>query len=330
MKRRVLLLILLAINYLSFSQHKTLNPSTMNSQTEPIKLQMPSIVGPNLYELYTDARLYITRVYVNGIERTLSNAEGYGMTMKNGHSFSGPTGYQNKVILNSHMRKGDNEIQVVFEPSPIITEVIKEGAQDLFKKDMFVRAVIVRGELKENSLGVSTNSLDELLAKEHPEVEVLENEFVKDIAEERMNEPIIMTFTINVPKNELDYRGQIHSCEVGIGSSNNFTANLLLNGIVILQIKDNTRTTIEPLYKIIEGLDNTIELQVLSINDNAKESYLEYYVDCDMAKMIKRVGLQEKHPSIHFGDFFNRLQLPLWHLKFDKIGTYKSTFKFYY
>ncbi len=331
MKRKTLiLLLLLAINYVSFSQHKTLNSSTMNSQTEPIELQMPSIVGPNLYELYTDARLYVTHVYVNGVERKLSNAEGYGMTMKNGHRFSGPNGYENKTILNTHMRKGDNEIQVVFEPSPIITEVINEGVQELFKKDMFARAVIVRGELKENSLGVSTKSLDELLTKENPEVEVLENKLVKDIAEEHMNESIIMTFTINVPDNEDEYRGHIQNCEGTLNSSHNFTANLFLNDTLLLEIKDNEWTIINPFNKVVQPLDNTLELEVLSINDKTKDSYFNYYIECDLGENLKSLGLKEKHPSIRFGDFFDKLHLPLWDLKFTKEGNYKMHFKFYY
>lgn len=298
----------------------------MVAKTSPIQLQMPSIVGPNLYELYTDAGLCITHVYVNGVERELRNAEGYGMTSINGHSFSGSVGYYNKIILNAYMHKGNNEIQIVFAPSSIIAEAIDKGVQSLFIENIFARALMVKGALTKSSLGISTEEIDKLLTINQPEVEVLEDKLVKNISEEHINKPIKMTFAINVPENEMEHLGQLQYCEGAINTSGNFTANILLNNTPILYIENNTSTIIEPFNKIVQPFNNTLELQVLSINDKTKEAYFEYYLNYEMADIIKKIGLEPTYNYVSFGDFFNRLRLRLWTLTFNKEESYKSTF----
>ncbi len=298
----------------------------MPAETNPIELQMPSIVGPNLYELYTDARLYITHVFVNGVERELSNAAGNGLTYKNGHTFSGPMGYQNKIILNAHMRRGDNEILVVFEPSPIITEIVDKGVQSLFIEDIFARALVVRGVLNKSSLGISTEDIDKLLVIDHPEADVLGDKRVKNISQERINKPVKIAFIINVPESEMEHLGQLQYCEGNFKASHNFTANLVLNGTPILHIENNTSTQIEPFNEIVQPLNNTLELQVLSINDTTKKTYFEYYLNYEMADIIKKIGLEPTYNYVSFGDFFNRLHIPLWKLTIDKEGNYKSSF----
>jgi|LGVF01.2.fsa_nt_gb hypothetical protein len=259
----------------------------------------------------TDAGLYITRIYVNRVERKLSNAEGYGMRGRNGHIFSGPEGYHNKTILNSHMRKGDNEIKVVFEPSPIIADIINKDVQELFIEDIFARAVIVRGQLVESGLGISTENLDELLAIDRPKVNVLEDKLIKDISKDSMNSPKIVTFNITVPENETEHHGQIQSCKGEISSSYNFTGLLLLNNTPILSIENNTSSTLEPFDKIVVPLENTLELRVFSINNQAESSHFDYYVECYINDILEKASLKTKYPNASFGDFFDRLQFPL-------------------
>ncbi|MCF6351955.1 MAG: hypothetical protein L3J06_02990 [Cyclobacteriaceae bacterium] len=326
MKRISFIVLLVTTNLLSFSQHISINTTIMPAETDPVQLQIPSIVGPNLYELYTDAHLYITRVFVNGVEKELRNAKGNGMISKNDHSFSGPVGYYNKIILNAYMRKGDNEIQVVFEPSPIIAEIVDKGVEPLFSEGIFARALIVRGALAEGSLGVSTEEIDKLLAIDHPEVNVLDDKLVKNISEENINKPVKMTFTINVSENEMEHLGQLQYCEGAINTSCNFTANLVLNGTPILHIKNNVSTIIEPFNKIVQSHNNTLELQVLSINDKTKESYFEYYLNYEMEDIVKKIGLEPRYNYVSFGDFFNALRLPLWTLSINEEGSYKASF----
>ncbi len=300
----------------------------MPTETNPVKLQMPSIVGPNLYELYTDARLYITRVYVNGVEKKLNNPGGYGMISVNGYAFSGSVGYNNRVVLNAYMHKGDNTIQVVFEPSPIIAEVLNKGVEPLFSEDVFARALIVRGALAEGSLGIPTEDLDKLLTINHPEAEVLGDKLVKNVSKEHINKPVKMIFTINVPENEMEHLGQLQYCEGDVTTSCNFTANLVLNGTPIMHIENNVSTRIEPFNTIVQPLNNTLELQVLSINDKTEESYFEYYLNYEMESIIKEIGLEPRYRYVSFGDFFNRLHLPLWTLPIDKEGSYEVSFDF--
>ncbi len=300
----------------------------MPAESDPTELKMPSIVGPSLYELYTDAGLYVTHVYVNGIERELRNAEGNGMTYKNGHSFSGPVGYQNKTILNAYMRRGENEIQVVFEPSSIIAEIVNKGVQAFFIEDIFARALVVKGVLSKGSLGISTEDIDKLLVIHHPKAEVLGDKLVKNISQERINKPVIITFTINVPENEIEHLGQLQYCEGNFKAPNNFTANLLLNGTPILHIENNASTRTESFNKIVQPLNNTLELQVLSINDNTEETYFEYYLNYEMEDIVKKIGLEPTYNYVSFGDFFNRLHLPLWTLSINEEGSYKSSFIF--
>lgn len=326
---RILLIVkLVTANSLIFSQHTSINTTIMQAEANPIELKMPSIVGPNLYELYTDARLYVTHVYVNGVERELRNAAGNGMTYKNEHSFSGPMGYSNKTILNAYMHKGDNEIQVVFEPSSIITEIVNKGVQPLFIEDIFARALVVRGVLNKSSLGISTEDIDKLLVIDHPKADVLGDKLVKNISQERINEPVKIIFTINVPESEIEHRGQLQYCKGDFRASYNFTANLVLNGTPILHIENNKSTIIEPFNKIVQPLNNTLELQVLSINDTTKETYFEYYLNYEMEDIIKKIGLEPTYNYVSFGDFFNRLHLPLWTLTIDKEGNYKLSFDF--
>ena len=308
---------LLIITTLSFS-----------TNSKSFELSLPYIVGPNIYELYTDAGLLITKVYVNGVERKLTNAEGQGFTIVNRTSFGGPMGYYNKVILNSHMRKGKNIIKIVFQPSPVIKKIIKKKMMDRFQDKIFARAVIVRGMLKKNSLGVSTKNLDKLISENKSSVTVLADKFVKGLPED--NKSIVMNFTVNTIEGEREYKGQIHYCNGGISSSYNFSGELLLNDTPILKIHNNSSRTLVPLNKILKPIDVELKLKVTSIN-NKEQPYFKYSIECDMKSIIKnKLDLKPKYNNVSFGDFFDRLDTQVWSIKFNKPGTYKYAFDYYY
>ncbi len=297
---------------------------SMPVHAKSFELSLPYIVGPDIYELYTDAGLLITKVYVNGIERKLSNPEGQGFTVVNRASFSGPMGYYNKVILNSHMRKGKNEIKVVFQPSP----VINKNMMTYFEDKIFAHAVIVRGVLKKNSLGVSTEKLDKLVSEHKAPVTILANKFLKGMPKDNKN--ITMNFIINTADGEREYKGQIDYCDGGISSSYNFTGELLLNNTAILKIHNNASTTLVPLNKILKPIDVELKLKVSSINNN-EPAHFKYSIECDMKSIIKnKLNLKPKYNNVSFGDFFDRLDTEIWNLKFSKPGIYQHTFQYYY
>lgn len=299
----------------------------MTAEANDFELSLPYIVGPNIYELYTDAGFFITKVYVNGIERKLSNPDGQTYTLINKESFSGPMGYYNKIPLNSHMREGENTIKIVFEPSVLINQMINKGLTRHLENKIFAHSVIVRGELKENSLGVPSKELDDLLKENKNSVDILGNKFTS-MSSSGAKE-ITMDFNIDTIEGEEEYQCQIQYCDGSITSSNNFTGELLLNGIPILHINNNRSTTLQSLNDVIKPTDVNLTLKISSINNNDKP-FFKYDLQCDMNIIAGKVGLKPKYDNIYFGDFFNRLDILLWDLKFKSKGIYETNFEYYY
>lgn len=238
----------------------------MTAEASKFELSLPYIVGPNIYELYTNAGFFITKVYINGIERKLSNPGGQAYTIINNESFSGPMGYYNNIPLNSHMREGKNTIKIVFEPSALIKEMIDKGLTRHLKNKIFAHAVITRGELKENSLGVPTKDLDKLIKENKNPVDILENNFISISSSD--TKTITMDFNINTIVGEEEYRCQIQYCDGSITSSNNFTGELLLNGTPILHIDNNRSTTLQSLKDVLKPTDINLTLNISKINNN--------------------------------------------------------------
>ena len=301
----------------------------MPAQAKTLEVQLPSIAGPEIYELYTDTKMYITKVYVNGFERKLSNAEGNGYIQINEYSYNGPHGYYNKTYLNAHMKEGKNKIKVVFKPSPTIKEIIQDGAQKLFLKKMFARAVITKGQLTDNSFGMETENLDKLVKAPPANIEILYDKYITNIKEDKITKSITMTFTIDVTGKETSRSVHIHDCEGDINSSNNFTGELLLNGTPILKIKDTVSSILVDLNHILKPVDVELELRVESINSK-KKSYFKYRIACDMEKIIDLIELKSTVNHVYFGDFFNVIYIELMNIKFDKPGIYKRKFEYYY
>lgn len=290
--------------------------------------QLPSIVGPNIYELYTDAKYFVTRVYVNGIERKLSNAEGNGMMSRHGYSFSGPMGYKNKLLLNGYMKAGKNSVKIVFEPSSILDNARKQSAENIIIRDMYAHAVIVRGQLAEDSSGVESYDLDQLMLAPNSKAEVKKNKLLRRFTEDKLAQEVSVSYEFDLPADDMAIQSSHENCSLSIKASNNFTATLMLNDKPVKGIEDNVSHGIENFSDAIKQGENTFKLNVSSINKAAEKNDLYLYLVCDMAQAIHEIGFAPEHERLDFGDFFKKVYVPLTTIEFTKKGEFSSSFEF--
>lgn len=290
--------------------------------------QLPSIVGPGIYELYTDANYFVTHVYVNGIKRKLSNAKGNGSMARNGYGFSGPMGYENKLILNGYLRAGKNTINVVFEPSSILADARKQGVENMIIRDMFAHAVIVRGQLSKGSLGVESYNLDQLIMAPNLKAAVMKNKLLRRFTADKLSDEVSVSYEFDLHDNDKSIRSTIGDCSLSTRASNNFTATLMLNDKPVKWIKDNSSRGVENFSEAIKQGENIFKLNVASINKAAKKNSLYLYLECDLAQAINEIGFSPEHKRLDFGDFFKKVYLPLVTIEFVKKGEYVSNFEF--
>ncbi len=291
---------------------------------------LPSIVGPELYELYTDAHFFVTRVFVNGKALKLSNAEGNGSTRRGGYSFSGPMGYKNKLVLNGHLKAGKNEIKVVFEPSSIYDAAKKQDAEKLIRQNMFAHALIVRGRLVKGSLGVESYDLDQLVALPERKIKVLKNQLIRRLSIKDLEKQVSVVYQLDLLPTDKVFQADFDSCSLARDGPTNITAMLLLNDSPIRKITDNTGRLLSNVQKLMKPGANIFHLKVSSINKKVDRNYLKLYLECDLGSVIKKMGFPEEYSWVKFGDFFNKVFLPLVEIKFSRKGEYKADFNISY
>lgn len=288
--------------------------------------QLPSIIGPNIYELYTDAKYFITHVFVNGMKRKLSNAEGGGMMSRKGYSFEGAMGYENKLLLNGYMKAGKNEIKVVFEPSGILQQAREQGAEKMIMGDMYGHVVITQGELNEGSFGVESYDLDQLIVTPERKAKVLTDQLLRRFNDEKLEAEVSVTFSIDVSDTDKALKASYGS--LSINSSCNYTATLLLNDVPVKKIEDNSSSTLEEFFDVVKTGVNRLTLQVESINKKEDENTLYLYLESDIKSLFNEIGFPDGYSASDFGDFFSTVYVPITTFDFPEEGSYTSDFNF--
>ncbi len=299
-----------------------------STQANPPPKQLPSIVGPNIYELYTDAKYFVTRVYVNDKELKLSNAEGNGSTRGRGYSFSGPMGYKNKLILNGHMKAGNNRIKVVFQASSILDDARKKDLQNMILRDMYAHALIVRGRLTRGSSGVESYDLDQLLLAPDSKVEVLKNTLLRRFNNDRLTEEVSVSYQFDLPETDSAFQTKLKNCSLSSSGFNGFNGLLTLNNKPVSEINGNSRRGIEYFGDIIKSGQNRFTLNVTLVKKDVKKNRLRIYLSCDLKPVIKKINFSQEHQSLDFGDFFKTVYVPLVNIEFIEKGEYSSDFNF--
>jgi len=247
---------------------------------------------------------------------------------RGGFSSSGPMGYQNKLILNGHLKAGNNEIKVVFESSSILENAREEGHEKQLIRDMYAHAVITRGRLNDSSFGIESYDLDQLILSPDIKAEVLENKLLRRFTEDKLSHEVSVVYQLELLKTDKVEQVDFSHCSLSLNSSSNFTATLLINDVPIRKIEDNSSngSGLENFSGVIKQGTNVFTLKVASINKKEESNYLDLYLDCDLRPSMDKIDFLDEHKSLDFGDFFKSAYLPLAEFKFVEKGEYSESF----
>ncbi|VAW61691.1 hypothetical protein MNBD_GAMMA09-3872 [hydrothermal vent metagenome] len=312
--------------------------STAQAEPEKETFQLPSVVGPYLYEIYTDAKFFITHVYVNGSALKLSNAEGSGMIMGGGFSYSGPTGYRNNVRINGYMRAGKNEIKIVFEPSSIVEKAQKENKLNIVLEDMFAHVVLVRGELLSNDMGLTTAELTEKVKEVGDQVDVLVNENLTEFSLEKLSKEVSVTYQLTLRGDEMAVEVPFTHCNYGWSMvEKEFIGTLKLNSEPYLAINGSGASGLANLSDLLKQGENKFELTVDKFKDEGvSEAFMHkikgrkpfpfrFYLRSNLEQAIKSVGFPPELSGLRYGSFFNESELLLGEVEVVGVGDYSFT-----
>lgn len=304
-------------------------------------IEIPSVVGPSIYEVYTDARLFITHLYVNGIKRKLDNAEGFGLMATPNYTLNGATGYKNKKVINGYLHAGKNHVKVVFEPSPVLAQAKEQGAEELVIKEMFAHVAVIRGRLTDSSLGVPSAELDELITQAADKIDVLQHWHMDNFTLEQINGDIVVSREFDLDANDKAIQSTINDCELSISSSNNYNAILKLNDVPVKEIEENVSRNKEDFKVLLKNGTNKFSLEVqppasegalkklFSKNKKSdEEMYLRVTLNTDIEEGINAINFPDEHKRVGFGDFFDRVDIPLAYFKIDGVGEFVEEFEF--
>ncbi len=318
------------LDYAKKHEHKSI-VTYLQGITNPIlasnhSKQVPSLVGPEIYELYTDAKFFITHVYINGNNHKLSNAEGNGAIIRNGYRFDGPTGYQNKLILNGFLKSGINEIRVEFEPSPILQQAVDQDVPDQVLRHMFAHVVVVRNQLNGGESGVDSYDLDLMILNKRSNVDILENRLLRRFDENRLKGEVSVVYELEIGTDSKVFNTQLSTCDLSMNSSSNYLGLLYLNDKPVIEFEDNSRRLLESFEDAVKHGKNTFRADITELGSDGGR--LNLYLKCDLGDIVKDMKFDDKYRDIRFGDFFDEVYVPLVDLEFDDKGIYNSDFEF--
>jgi len=288
--------------------------------------QLPSLAGPNLYEVYTDASLYSTRVKVNGIVIPLANADGYGVMAQDGFYISGPTGYPNVAHLNGWMKAGVNHIEVEFIPSPPIEKYVDKPVLKKIARLMLSQVVIVRGQLNKARMGLESKELEAALQANlrTSSIDILFNKKLAGQRPEHVMDTVIYHYEIELPLGESAKQVSLAQCELDTTfSPYSFTGSLFLNGMPLRQVEYNRSRLQGELRESIKNGENEFVLEVDTIKEDSSARLM---LECDMRDLVVGYAMDSKYPLVGFGENSHIRRLPLLNLELGKAGIYKGSF----
>lgn len=290
--------------------------------------ERPYIVGPELYQIHTDAHFFRTRILVNGVELELNNADGNGSSWTNDYNVSGAMGYPNTMYLNGYLRPGDNEVKVIFE-SPLLDQVRGSEGEAAFIRDMYAHVVINTGELTRGTSGAKSFVLDQLM--DSPEldadVEILKDVLFRRLTREIFNNEISVIHTINIAA-EKTVQVAANDCSFELKSFSGYTGQASVNGTAFLDVKGNgSATNLESLDELILAGENTFEINATAIEEGS-EVTSELRMECDLDVATKEIGFPKKYEHYNFGSFFNNMYISVAKVDFNKPGIFSITFNY--
>lgn len=288
--------------------------------------ERPYIVGPELYQIHTDAKFFRTRIIVNGVELELSNADGNGSSQTSDYRVSGATGYPNTMYLNGYLSPGDNEVKVIFE-SPLLEQVRGTEGETAFIRDMYAHVVINTGELTRGTLGVDSYVLDQLMDSPELDIDVaiLKDVLFRRLTSEIVNNEVSVTHTINIAANK-SVQVEADECSFELKSFSGYTGQVSINGTAFLNIKGNGSATIlDSIDDLILPGDNAFEINATAIEEG-RDITSELRMECDLDIATKEIGFPKKYKYYDFGSFFNNMYIPVATIEFDKPGIFSTTF----
>lgn len=306
---------------------------SISAHSKPVAI--PSVVGQEVYELYTDAHLFITHVYINGSKRKLSNAEGNGSVSNGLYSISGAIGYQNKLVLNGFLQAGKNEIRVVFEPTPDLEDVLSSGerAETQAIRDMYAHAVLTRGQLSNSGSGIESYDLDELIELDDRQAQVLENKLLRRFDKEKISNEVSVSYELEIGSDEQVVKATKDKCSLTVdldGEESYFGGQLFINDVLIRTINGSGSTLEDEFMDHIKTGNNLVKLKVNELKGDKKQGpfELKLRMDCEMDEAAKGITFPEAYGRLRFGDFFDTVYVDLTSIEYHDTGEYQATFNF--
>jgi hypothetical protein len=296
----------------------------------PGEVALPYLVGPEVYEIHTDARLYITRVSVNGRLLELGNAEGNGVWGDKEIRISGAIGYPNRTVFNGYLVPGKNEISVEFVPSPGIS-AYKDSEEQLGRiaSAMFSRVAVIRGPLGGMSGRMRSAELGAALAENSKtkRVDVLYQKKGKPTKREVLR-PVVYKFEVVLRPQDVAVRVKVDECEFDSKMKPQSIKGVVsLNGQPFQEVDRNQYTETASFRKALVSGKNTLGLQVESLD---APTSVVYVLECDLEDAKKEAGLMEKYSSIWFGSFMDEMHVPFAQVAVDKPGRYEMPFELHF
>jgi len=175
-------------------------------------------------------------------------------------------GYQNKLVLNGQLKAGKNEIKVVFEPSSIYADALKQGGEKIIRQSMFAHVVLVRGRLTTGSLGVESYDLDKLIESTKGEVKILKNSLIRRLSVNDLESQVSVVYQLDLPATDRIFRADIDRCSLSKDGPTNISGTLFLNNSPIRKITGSSGRILSSIQKLMKPGDNVFHLKLDSIN----------------------------------------------------------------
>jgi len=289
------------------------------------QVELPYMVGPEAYEIYTDAQLYTTLVTINGGSVPLHNAEGNGVWGDGeGIIVEGPIGRANRKLINGYLRPGKNTIVVAFVPSTGILKYLGTPELERVASTMYTRVVVTRGRFNEEYEGPETTELDALVAKHSkskaPGIAYDQRSGVPSVS--TMFAPIRFAYELELTPDDKVARAKLDVCELERRESKYaLTATLHLNDTLVEEVSGNESNSTSGFREALVSGPNTLKFVVAAVSE---PTHVTYGLKCSLDAAKEAVGLTG---PTRFETFFDIFGFPFAELDVATTGLYETVFE---
>jgi hypothetical protein len=290
----------------------------------PSVLPIPYVVGPELFRVYTDARLFRVRIIINGHPGHVANDGGDGAWRDDeiGVDVVGPLGYPNLLNINGFLVPGKNQIVVEFSPNPELAKY--QGSPDVMAKiaaTMFTRVIVTRGVLREDFGGIDEDELPEALAQnaKSKAAKILYNTR-KKVAPRDVLSPVRHEFSFQLTQADKIDRVKFEECKLRARRDpDTLTAKAYVNGVLLSTMENDYSSDKDGHNKAFRPGANAITLEVEALQ---APSRVAFRLDCDLEEAKKRSGLGKKYGRFSVGDLHDQVSFPVAEVKVDGPGSF--------